>query len=106
MHRLMTNTLPEPILAALGGGDTACVRVYPGTTVLQADMVGFPRLDQDSSMTCPRTPPPQADMVGFTKLSAASQPSEVSVYRRHGNDRNDMEACVDRDIVRTRQGCR
>ena len=77
MHRLMTNTLPEPILAALGGGDTACVRVYPGTTVLQADMVGFPRLDQDSSMTCPRTPPPQADMVGFTKLSAPHPPQRV-----------------------------
>ena len=77
MHRLMTNTLPEPILAALGGGDTACVRVYPGTTVLQADMVGFPRLDQDSSMTCPRTPPPQADMVGFTKLSATHPPQRV-----------------------------
>ena len=53
------------------------LEVAAGTTVLQADMVGFPRLDQDSSMTCPRTPPPQADMVGFTKLSATHPPQRV-----------------------------
>lgn len=38
-HGLMLNTLPEPILVAIGAGDSACVRVYPRATVLQADNV-------------------------------------------------------------------
>lgn len=41
IHKLTSNTLPEPIVKAIAAGDYHYCNVYQNTTVLQADMVGF-----------------------------------------------------------------